>query len=126
MTVDDGTVTLTTADLASLNKDENGGNSGDETLVDDSESCPREVPVKTERIVRRNDARNQAVQISAPLDKDLWRHIDRLVIEDNSVDSQGIQVNYAISREMMMMIFDQQNKVIAASRQKPGVSRNKA
>ena len=92
--------------------------------MDDSDTCLRQTPLKTERIVRRNNASNRAVQINAPLEEDLWKNVDRLVIEDNMADSQGIQVNYAITREMVVVMFDQQNKLIAAERQTPGVLRH--
>ncbi|KAE8847419.1 hypothetical protein CFE70_006098 [Pyrenophora teres f. teres 0-1] len=114
--LNDGTVPLTPADLASLNDDENSDSSGDETLVGDPKICSREIPLKTERIIRRNEARNKAVQVNAALGKDLWKNLHRLVIEDNVVDSQGIQVNYAITPEMLMMMFDQQNVLVAAAR----------
>ncbi|KAA8623364.1 hypothetical protein PtrSN002B_010267 [Pyrenophora tritici-repentis] len=120
----DGTVPLTLADLASLNDDENSENSGDETLIGDSDTCSQEIPLKTERIVRRNEVHNKALQVNAALGEDLWKDVNRLVIEDNKADSQGIQINYAMPRDMMMMMLDQQSKAIAVSSSISGAPRH--
>ncbi|EDU45107.1 conserved hypothetical protein [Pyrenophora tritici-repentis Pt-1C-BFP] len=122
--LDDGTVPLTLADLASLNDDENSENSGDETLIGDSDTCSQEIPLKTERIVRRNEVHNKALQVNAALGEDLWKDVNRLVIEDNKADSQGIQINYAMPRDMMMMMLDQQSKAIAVSSSISGAPRH--
>ncbi|KAI4923445.1 hypothetical protein J4E85_008483 [Alternaria conjuncta] len=106
----DGTMPLTLADLRALDKEINGDgeDSGDETLVDDSEISPRELPVKTERIITRNTARNQALQVNAALEQDMWKDIDRLKIQDNVAEDQSCQVNYPISRDIFSMMLDRQ------------------
>jgi hypothetical protein len=121
--VDDGTVPLTLAELKALNNEGNGDSedSGDETLVDDSETSPRDFSVKTERVITRNIARNQALQINAALEKDLWINVNRLKIHDNVAEDQSLQVNYAMTREMFSMVSDQRNKVLAPPRQKTEV-----
>lgn len=119
--VDDGTMPLTLADLKALDKEINGDgeDSGDETLVDDSEISSRELPVKTERIITRNTARNQALQVNAALEQDMWKDIDRLKIQDNVAEDQSCQVNYPISRDIFSMMLDRQSKIAVPSRQRP-------
>ncbi|KAH3920273.1 hypothetical protein HBI56_067700 [Parastagonospora nodorum] len=93
----DGTVQLTPADLRSLRNNANGEDSEDETLVDDSDSSTGSTTKKrvtTERIILRNMARDQALQINAPIGKDLWKAIDRIVIEHNTAEGEAVQVNY--------------------------------
>ena len=121
--VDDGTVPLTLAELKALNNEGKGDSeeSGDETLVDDSETSPQDFSVKTERIITRNIARNQALQINAALEEDLWKNVNRLKIHDNVAEDQSLQVNYAMTREMFSMVSDQRNKVMATPRQRTEV-----
>jgi hypothetical protein len=111
---------LTLADLKALDKEVNGDgeDSGDETLVDDSETSSREFPVKTERVITRNTARDQALQINAALEEDMWKDINRLKIQDNVAENQSCQVNYPISRDIFSMVLEQQNKNATASRQR--------
>lgn len=108
----------------SLDDDDSSENSQGETFVDDSETCLQEIPPKIKRIVRYNSVDNQAIQINAPLETDIWKDVNLLVVERNEADNQGIQLNYPITREMMMVMFEQQNKVIAATRQTTGGSRH--
>jgi len=117
----DGTMPLTLAELKALDKEINGDgeDSGDETLVDDSEISPRELPVKTERIITRNTARNQALQVNAALEQDMWKDINRLKIQDNVAEDQSCQVNYPISRDIFSMMLDRQSKIAVPSRQRP-------
>lgn len=117
----DGTMPLTLAELKALDKEINGDgeDSGDETLVDDSETSPRELPVKTERIITRNTARNQALQVNAALEQDMWKDINRLKIQDNVAEDQSCQVNYPISRDIFSMMLDRQSKIAVPSRQRP-------
>ncbi|CAO2651615.1 Nn.00g041850.m01.CDS01 [Neocucurbitaria sp. VM-36] len=115
----DGTVPLTLADLRSLSSGENDNNdddedSSDETLVDDSDSPQREIPLKTERIILRNTARQQALQINAALGEDIWKELNRLVIKDNVAEDQAVQVNYGIALEAAMVLLNVQDKRIAA------------
>ncbi|KAI5379037.1 hypothetical protein J4E82_002023 [Alternaria postmessia] len=124
----DGTVPLTLADLKALNNEANGEgeDSGDETLVDDSETSPRDLPVKTERIITRNIARNQALQINAAVIEDLWKDVNHLKIHDNVAEDESTQVNYAMNREVFSMLFEQRNKVVAAPRQRTAVRAKRA
>jgi hypothetical protein len=107
---------LTLADLKSLSNEGDGEDSGDETLVDESESPVRNGPIKTERIILRNEARNQALQINAALQEDIWKDINRLVIRDNVAEDQALQVNYGTTHEMTLLLLDRQDKRIAARR----------
>jgi hypothetical protein len=61
-----------------------------ETLVDDAETAPRDLPVKTERIITRNTARNQALQINAAVIEDLWKDVNHLRIHDNVADANPV------------------------------------
>lgn len=121
MTTDDGTVPLTLADLKSLNGEDDGEDSADETLVEDSDSKSDSTPknqAKTERIILRNSARHQALQINAALGEDIWKGIDRLVIKDNVVQDQAVQVNHGTTLEAALLLLDRQDERIAAARQR--------
>ncbi|KAH8645270.1 hypothetical protein IG631_02734 [Alternaria alternata] len=124
----DGTVPLTLADLKALSNEANGEgeDSGDETLVDDTEVVPRDLPVKTERIITRNTARNQALQINAAVIEDLWKDVNHLKIHDNVAEDESTQVNYAMNREVFSMLFEQRNRVVAAPRQKTAARAKRA
>jgi hypothetical protein len=126
--VDDGTVPLTLADLKALNNEAHGESedSGDETLVDDTEAAPRDLPIKTERIITRNTARNQALQINAAVIEDLWKDVNHLRIHDNVAEDESMQVNYAMTREAFSVVLEQRNKVVAAPRQKTAVRAKRA
>jgi hypothetical protein len=126
--VDDGTVPLTLADLKALSNEANGEgeDSGDETLVDDTEMAPRDLPVKTERIITRNTARNQALQINAAVIEDLWKDVNHLKIHDNVAEDESTQVNYAMNREVFSMLVERRNKVVAAPRQKTAARAKRA
>lgn len=126
--VDDGTVPLTLADLKALSNEANGEgeDSGDETLVDDTEMAPRDLPVKTERIITRNTARNQALQINAAVIEDLWKDVNHLKIHDNVAEDESMQVNYAMTREAFSVVLEQRNKVVAAPRQRTAVRAKRA
>jgi hypothetical protein len=114
MIVDDGTVPLTPADLRALSDEDDGNDSSDETLIDDSESPIHDVPMKMERIILRNTARHQAMQINAALGEDIWKEIDRLVIKDNVAEHQAVQVNHGTTIETFMFLTDYQDRKIAA------------
>ncbi|KAL1800890.1 hypothetical protein ACET3X_001232 [Alternaria dauci] len=122
----DGFVPLTLADLKALNKngDGDGEDSGDETLVDESETRRRqEVAVKSERTIINNTSRNQALQINAALQEDIWKDVGRLRIQDNLAEDQSLQVNYAISKDMLAMFLARQDRIIAAPRQEQARAR---
>ena len=106
----------------SLNDDDSSENSQGETLVNDSETRPRKIFPKIERIIKSNKACNKAIQINAPFETDIWKDVDRLVVEKNEADNQAIQLNNPITREMMMVMFEQQNKIIAATPQTTSVT----
>ena len=126
--VDDGTVPLTPADLRALSDEDDGNDSPDETLgdeddgndspnetlVDDSESPIHDVPMKMERIILRNTARHQAMQINAALGEDVWKEMDRLVIKDNVAEDQAVQVNHGTTIETFMFLVEHQDRKIAA------------
>jgi hypothetical protein len=118
--VDDGTVPLTLADLKALNNEAHGESedSGDETLVDDTEAAPRDLPIKTERII--------TLQINAAVIEDLWKDVNHLKIHDNVAEDESMQVNYAMTREAFSVVLEQRNKVVAAPRQKTAVRAKRA
>ncbi|KAH7066423.1 hypothetical protein BKA63DRAFT_161409 [Paraphoma chrysanthemicola] len=107
----DGLVPLTKADLKALSREanDNDEDSEDETLVDDTEGPVRHIPAKTERIILRNAARHQAVQINAAIEEDIWAHIDRLVIKENTAEDQCLQVNYPTSLDITMLMLEVQS-----------------
>ncbi|KAH9875717.1 hypothetical protein IAQ61_003181 [Plenodomus lingam] len=111
----DGTIPLTRADLKSLTEEDGDEDSGDETLVDDSEFPSKELPIKTERIILRNSARHQALQINAAAGEDIWKDISRLVIQDNVAEDQALQVNYGTTFKVTKYLLAEQNKRIAGS-----------
>ncbi|KAI4608844.1 hypothetical protein J4E83_008883 [Alternaria metachromatica] len=106
--LDDGFVPLTLADLKALDKAGHGDgeDSEDETLVDDSEASPREVPVKTERIVINNASRGYAVQVNAPLDTDIYKHLSSLRIQDNVAEEQSVQINYGTTTKSLSILLE--------------------
>lgn len=105
---DGGTVPLTLEDLRSLNRGTDNG-SEDGTLFDDSGFSPHN---RTERIVVRNTARNQAAQINAPVEIDIWKDVDRLVIEDNVAEDQALQINYGTTFEITSKLMDRQERIL--------------
>ena len=115
---DDGTVPLTRADLRSLGGSDNDSDSdedsADETLVDDTESPQREMSLKTERIILRNTAQQQSIQINAALGEDIWKELNRLVIKDNIAKDQAVQLNYGTTLEAALLLLNIQDKRIAA------------
>jgi hypothetical protein len=118
---DDGTVTLTPADLKSLGDEEDCNDSEDETLVDDSDSCSSfegKKQLMTERIILRNTAKQQSLQINAALGEDIWKDINRLVIKENISENECVQVNHATTLEATLLLLDRQDERIAAARQK--------
>ena len=68
-----------------------------DTLGSFVESSAEEENMGTERKILNNVSQFQALQINAPIGKDIWAHIDRLVIENNRADGLSTQVNYPIS-----------------------------
>jgi hypothetical protein len=123
---DDGIVPLTRADLKSLRDAATDSDSEDETLVDDSDSSTSSKPKKrvpTERIILRNMAKNQAMQINAPVGTDIWKIIDRIVIEDNIAEDDAVQINYSNSLEVMMTLLKFNSETITARQEKSSYKR---
>ena len=106
MTVDDGHVPLTLADLKALDKEvrADGEDSEDETLVDELETSPREAAIKTERIVINNASRGYAVQVNAPLDTDMYKDLSSLRIQDNVAEEQSVQINYGTTTKSLSIL----------------------
>ncbi|KAH9878151.1 hypothetical protein J1614_003368 [Plenodomus biglobosus] len=115
----DGTIPLTRADLKSLTGEDGGDDSGSETLVDDGEFPSRGIPVKTERIILRNSARHQALQINAALEEDIWKDISRLVIRDNVAEDQAVQVNHGMTLGVTRYLLAEQSRRITESSKIP-------
>jgi hypothetical protein len=116
MIAEDGTVPITEKDLRSLSKEEGDESSEDETLVDDAETSPRDLPIRTERIILRNTARDQAAQVNAPIETDIWKDVDRLVIKDNVAEGQALQLNYGTTLAITSLLLDRQDKIITMPR----------
>jgi hypothetical protein len=123
---DDGTVPLTSADLRSLRNDGDNDDSEDETLVNDSDSSTGSSTRKrgsTSRVILRNMARHQALQINAAVGDDIWKNINRLVIKDNVAEDQAIQINHGTTLEVTMALINLQGKIIAARQKAPTYQR---
>lgn len=118
--IDDGFVTLTPADLRLLRDEAARSDSEDETLVDDSDSSSGSAvrKPKVERIVLRNTAKQQSLQVNAAIGEDICKHITRLIIKDNVAEHEAIQINHGNTLEATLLIFDQQDKRIAEARQR--------
>jgi len=99
---------LTLADERFLSNPDSGEESGDETLVDDSETLPHYASEKTERIILRNVALHQALQINAALGKDIWKDTNRIVTKDNRAEDQSVQLNYGTSLEAFTLAMKMQ------------------
>ncbi|KAF2013027.1 hypothetical protein BU24DRAFT_435314 [Aaosphaeria arxii CBS 175.79] len=115
----DGTVPLTAADLKLLS-DNDGRNadcaiddsaSEDQTLVDDSETRKDPTQPMIERIILRNIARHQAIQINAALGEDVWKDVDRLVVKDNVAEDQSVQINYGMTIATCQWLFEQRKGI---------------
>ena len=115
MIAEDGTVPITEMDLRSLSK-EGDESSEDETLVDDAEMSPRDLPIRTERIILRNIARNQSAQINAAIETDIWKDVNRLVIKDNVAEDQALQFNYGATLEITSLLLDRRDRLTTVPR----------
>ena len=125
--IDDGLVPLTTADLKALGGNEEVNSDSDnssETFVDDVDSSSdsgSDSPVsdgiaKTERIVLQNTTRDQALQINCAIGEDMWKDIDRVVIKRNRAGDKSMQVNYAMSLEVVLAVLKQQQAITGNDR----------
>jgi hypothetical protein len=120
--IDDGTVPLTSADLRSLRNEGDRDDSEDETVVNDSDSSTGSSTrkrVSTSRIILRNMAKQQALQINAAVGDDIWKNISRLEIKDNIAEDQAIQINHGNTLEVVMALIGRQGKIIAAREKAP-------
>jgi hypothetical protein len=117
---DDGTIRLTSADWRSLRDAADDQNSDDETLVDDSDSSTGSETKRRasiERIVLNNMARDQAIQINAPLGKDIWKNVDRTVIKNNTAENDAVQINYINTLEDTMALMTHRSELKIAEQQ---------
>jgi hypothetical protein len=124
--IDDGIIPLTPADLKSLRDAAADSDSEDETLIDDSDSSTSSKSkkrVSIERIILRNMAKNQAMQINAPVGEDIWKSIDRIVIEDNIAEDEAVQINYPNTLEAMMTLLRLKNEMSTARQEKSSYKR---
>jgi hypothetical protein len=118
--IDDGTVLLTPADWRSLRDAADDQNSDDETFVDDSDSSTGSETkrrVSTERIILNNMAKSQAMQINAPMGRDIWKMIDRIVIQNNVAEDGAVQINYTNTLEDTMALIRLNNEFRIAAQQ---------
>ena len=112
---------MTSADLRSLKDAATDSDSEDETLVDDldSDAGPKTMKrVSIERIILRNMAKNQAMQINAPVGKDIWKNVDRIVIEDNVAQDEAVQINYTNTLEVTMALLRFNSEMITARQER--------
>jgi hypothetical protein len=117
---DDGTVLLTPADLRTLRENATDEDSEDETLVDDSDSSTSSTSRKlasTERIILYNMARNQALQINAPMGNDIWKTVHRIVIKNNTAEGDAVQINHTNTLEDTMALMRLHTELKIAERQ---------
>lgn len=115
---DDGTIPLTDAELDSLRDAADGENSSDETLVGDADSDHSERGKKralTERIILRNMAKDQALQINAAIGKDIWKGIDRIIIRENVASNGAVQINHSNTLEVTLALLKATHEVRVAS-----------
>lgn len=117
-TVEDGTVSISVEELAAVTRIESDASSDDGTLVDEAVMPPHDVPVKNEREVLHNKAKDESVQINAAIEKDLWKDFSRISIRHNLSEGRAVQVNHANPLEVMEFFKSWQNEKIAQSRQK--------
>lgn len=115
---DDNVIPLTAADLRLLEREYDGEDSGDETLVDGSENPSQESFVKRERIILRNTARNQALQINAAVGEDIWKDVGRLVIKDNMAEDEAMQFNHGMELDVALSFIEIQGSRLGLSSNK--------
>jgi hypothetical protein len=117
---DDGTVPLTPADLKTLRENATDEDSEDETLIDDSDSSTSSTSRKlasTERIILYNMARDQALQINAPMGNDIWKTVHRIVIKNNTAEGDAVQINHTNTLEETMALMRLHTELKIAERQ---------
>lgn len=108
----DGTVPLSTADLQSLSSSDDDSDCGSETAVDSDSDTEKttpshSIPVRLERIVLNNMAENQALQLNAPVGRDMWKSLaGRIEIRDNVAKDDATQVNYATDLETLLKLME--------------------
>lgn len=115
---EDGTVLLTPEDMLALSKEEESADSEPETLVDDTGTPSCNFPVKTERIIRQNIAKEQALQFNAAVETDIWKDVSRIVITDNVAEGQALQINYGTTLAVATKWVEKQDQIITTSRRK--------
>lgn len=78
-------------------------NSDIASLSDSENSTLESVGVKskdsTSRVVERNETKDQALQLNAPIGIGGFVEVDHLVIMDNKAVNRSIQVNHAVSQD---------------------------
>jgi hypothetical protein len=62
-------------------------------------------------------ARDQAIQINAPLGKDIWKNVDRTVIKNDIAENDAVQINYINTVEDMMALMTHRSKLKIAEQQ---------
>jgi hypothetical protein len=70
-----------------------------------------------ERIILSNMAKNQAIQINAPIGKDIWKNVDRIVIKNNIAENDAVQINYLSTLEDTMALMKLRSKLNIAEQQ---------
>jgi hypothetical protein len=73
-----------------------------------------ETSTGAKRIVLNNLAREQALQINAPIGTKGWKETEKLVIEKNVATGSAIQVNHAISDEVLDLLLEAHRKTTGA------------
>jgi hypothetical protein len=99
---------LTAEDLQALRDGDDGSDSSEETLIDDSEQDDRHDAMKTERIICRNMSREQSMQFNAAIGEDIWKN-HRVVIHDNVAESQSFQSNYGMTLDVALKLMSHFN-----------------
>jgi hypothetical protein len=113
--------------LRSLRDAVDDEDSENETLVDDSGSSTSSETKKrvwTERVILSNMARNQAIQINAPIGKDIWKTVDKITIKHNTAEDNAVQINYTNTLEDTMALMRLNNEFrITAQQEKSSQQR---
>ncbi|KAI5867528.1 hypothetical protein GGS23DRAFT_548751 [Durotheca rogersii] len=94
--MDDGTITLTSEDTATLSLDSTGDVATDSAL--------KKVEPK-ERIIQRNKSLQRSLMLNSPVSEvDTWRDIDKLTIQDNTSDGESMMFNHPIPESLLASI----------------------
>jgi hypothetical protein len=111
--IGDGTVSLTKADVVALSQDISPAKEEKTAAGSSSDAF-----VITERIIVCNMTEEQALMFNAPIGKDVWEKVNRIVIKENTAQGQSTMFNYPISFKVAKHFTGSQGTKIAAAERK--------